>query len=555
MRKLLALALAALLGLVLSACASLPLVNTNKVGPEVLTNELQESLYYSPAGPSSGDTQDEIITGFLYAGNGPQDDYAVARQFLTRGFSSKWQPGKETLIQSGPTKVISDTGTRIRILISYDARITEDGTFLSEPGSTREIEFRLLEENNEWRIASAPNLTSLLRPNFEVLFKAVSVYFWDKSLSYLIPDVRWFPVKASLATKLTNTMLAGPRQWLSPAAQNIFPKGTKLNINSVTVAAGVASIDLNASALKIPSWKLPYLKAKILATLSAVPSLTDVSVSIQRTVLNITTTSSGMPNNGSNLPVILTDNDLSRIAGTEPMPLTAAAKYVQKLHATAFSLSNDSSYLALRGEGTVYVYNLGVLTSQERLVDSRANLLAPSVDAFNAVWTATSNPGDPIRIVDQGGSTVMLKNPYPDSVSIREIVLSPEGARLAIVHDSYRGTMVDVYPVVRDKNRNVLSLADPLPLPALGTKIRGLTWSDRTTLMGIAVVNRLQQVRSLQIGGALTDGKVMSGAVALVSSIGDNLYYLNDKGEVLASKGASWDVIQRDVKALRMSGQ
>lgn len=555
MRKLAAVSLTALLGLFLSACASLPLVGANKLGPEVLTNELQESLYYSPAGPSSGDTQDEIITGFLYAGNGPQDDYAVARQFLTRGFSSKWQPGKETLIQTGPTQVISDTGTKIRIQISYDARITEDGKFVSEPGSSREIEFRLLEENNQWRIASAPNLTALLRPNFEVLFKDFSVYFWDKSLSYLIPDVRWFPVKASLATKLTNTMLAGPADWLTPAAQNIFPKGTKLNINSVTVAGGVASIDLNATALKIPSWKLPYLKAQLLATLSAVPSLTQVSVSIQRTVLNITSTSSGMPNTGSNLPVMLTENDLSRFAGTEPMPLTAASKYVQKLHATAFSLSNDSSYLALRGEGTVYVYNLGVLTSQERLVDSRANLLAPCIDAFNAVWTATSNPGDPIRIVDQGGSTVMLKNPYPDSVSIREIVLSPEGARLAIVHDTYRGTVVDLYPVVRDKNRNVVSLAAPLPLPALGTNIRGLTWADRNTLMGIAVVNRLQQVRTLQIGGKLTDGKVMNGAVALVSSIGDNLYYLNANGEVLVSKGAGWDVIQREVKSLRMSGQ
>ena len=555
MRKVLAVFVSALVGMLLSSCASLPLVGANKLGPEVLTNELKESLYYSPAGPSTGDTQDEIITGFLYAGNGPQDDYSVARQFLTRGFSSKWQPGKETLIQTGPTKVISDTGTKIRIQISYDARITEDGTFISEPGSSRDIEFRLLEENNKWRIASAPNLTALLRPNFEVLFKSVSVYFWDKSLSYLIPDVRWFPVKASLATKLTNTMLAGPASWLSPAAQNIFPKGTKLNINSVTVAAGVASIDLNASALKIPAWKLPYLKAQLLATLSAVPSLTQVSVSIQRTVLNVTATSSGMPSSGSNLPVILTETDLSRIAGTEPMPLTAAAKYVQKLHATAFSLSNDSSYLALRGEGTVHVYNLGVLTSQERLVDSRSNLLAPCVDAFNAVWTATSNPGDPIRIVDQGGSTVMLKNPYPGSVRIREIVLSPEGARLAIVHDSYRGTTVDLYPVVRDKNRNVISLAEPLPLPALGTNIRGLTWADRTTLMGIAVVNRLEQVRSLQIGGKLTDGKVMSGAVALVSSIGGNLYYLNENGDVLVSKGASWDVIQREVKSLRMSGQ
>jgi hypothetical protein len=388
-----------------------------------------------------------------------------------------------------------------------------------------------------------------------VLFKAVSVYFWDKSLSYLIPDVRWFPVKASLATKLTNTMLAGPTDWLAPAAQNIFPKGTKLNINSVTVAGGLASIDLNASALKIPAWKLPYLKSQLLATLSAVPGLTEVSVSIQRTVLNITTTSSGMPNTGSNLPVILTDNDISRIAGTEPMPLAAAAKYVQKLHATAFSLSNDSSYLALRGEGTIYVYNLGVLTSQERLVDSRANLLAPSVDAFNAVWTATGQPGDPLRVVDQGGSTVMLKNPYPGSISIREIALSPEGARLAIVHDNYRGSVVDVYPVIRDKNGNVLSLADPLPLPAFGTQIRGLSWSDRTTLMGIAVVNRIQQVRSLQIGGSVTDGKVMTDAVALVSSIGDNLYYLNEQGEVLVSKGASWDVIQREVKSLRMSGQ
>jgi hypothetical protein len=115
--------------------------------------------------------------------------------------------------------------------------------------------------------------------------------------------------------------------------------------------------------------------------------------------------------------------------------------------------------------------------------------------------------------------------------------------------------MVDLYPVVRDKNRNVISLAEPLPLPALGTNIRGLTWADRTTLMGIAVVNRLEQVRSLQIGGKLTDGKVMSGAVALVSSIGGNLYYLNENGDVLVSKGASWDVIQREVKSLRMSGQ
>ena len=79
MRRFFGAAMATFLAFVLASCASLPLVNTNKLGPEILTNDLQESLYYSPAGPSLGDTQDEIITGFLYAGNGPQDDYAVAR--------------------------------------------------------------------------------------------------------------------------------------------------------------------------------------------------------------------------------------------------------------------------------------------------------------------------------------------------------------------------------------------------------------------------------------------------------------------------------------------
>jgi hypothetical protein len=158
-------------------------------------------------------------------------------------------------------------------------------------------------------------------------------------------------------------------------------------------------------------------------------------------------------------------------------------------------------------------------------------------------------------VFHQGGTSVMLKNPYPGAIRIRELALSPEGSRLAIVHDRYRGTTVDLFPVIRDKNRNVISLGEPLTLPSLGTAITSISWSDRTTLTGIATINNLQQVRSLQIGGTVTDGKVMSDGVTLVSSVGENLYYLNKAGDVLASKGASWSVVQRNVRALRMSGQ
>ena len=180
-----------------ASCAKLPSIPANQLGPEFTSNDTNESLYYSPAGPTEGISQEQVINGFIYAGNGPQDDYAVARKFLTKNYSSMWHPSTETLIQSGQTEVVSNTGTKIRLVVNFDARVNSRGNYLTEPGSSRSLEFKLLQENGEWRISSAPDLTVLLAPNFKVLFQAIPVYFWDKSFSYLVPDVRWFPTRAS----------------------------------------------------------------------------------------------------------------------------------------------------------------------------------------------------------------------------------------------------------------------------------------------------------------------------------------------------------------------
>lgn len=541
---------------VLAACAKLPSITTNQLGPEITTSESNESLYYSPSGPSVGSSQEQIINGFLYAGNGPQDDYAVARQFLTKNYSSKWHPSSETLIQTGSPTVVSNSGTKVRLKVNYDARVTANGNYLSEPGASRVLEIRLLQEDGEWRIASAPDLTVLLAPNYKVLFKAVPVYFWDKSFSYLVPDVRWFPTRASLATKLTNALIAGPSPWLAPAVQNVIPKDTKLNINSVTIDAGVASIDFTASALKVPNWKRIYLRSQLLATLGAVGGVTQISISVERTVQNINSGPSGIPADASILPIILTESGLSHIAGTALFDIRGTKELVAAQDATDFATSRDESTVVLLGRGKIISYKIGILKNATRLIDSRPRLLTPGIDTFGDIWTATSKPGASIRVTNQAGVQSVIANPFGSKISIRGIAISAEGARIAIVHAPVQGVSVHVFSIIRDKSRKVTGLGESLALAELGSKVEGLGWVTGSTLTGLSRdTNGIQSTVDAIVGGPKSNQRVTVNGVFALTVLGGSQYYVDADGGLFVSRSLSWDRVRSGVRALHMAGQ
>ncbi len=542
--------------LVVSACARLPMILVDQVGPDVISGSKNDSLYYSPSGPSIGASQMQIINGFLYAGNGPQDDYAVARKFLTVDNTSKWHPSSETLIQTGQTSVVANTGTKIRLRVNFDARVALDGTYHSEPGSSRILDFRLLQENGQWRISSAPNLTILLGPNFSVLFKAIPIYFWDKSFSYLVPDVRWFPIRASLATRVTNALLSGPSQWLVPAVQNIFPSGTKLNINSVTVDGGLASIDFNSSVLKVTAWKRPYLRSQLLASLSSVDGITQVSISVERTVQPIGVGASGMPESSSNLPVVLNQEGLSHIAGLSLFNIRGTKELVAKQNATKFAISTDESLVVLLGKGSVYSYNLGILSNATHLIDDRKGQNNPSIDPFNNIWTTTSRAGSLIRITDVNGGQVSLANPFGKKSVIRDLSVSPEGSRVVVLHNPIKGVSVDVFAIIRDKNRKVVGLGAAQPIAEFGSRSQAISWVDHTNLTSlVSDSNGDQSSLEVMVGGPGSSGSRTFDGLNTVTVVGGSQYYLDSTGVLYVSKALGWDHLLSTVISLRMAGQ
>ena len=111
--------LGAALALLLSGCASLPLAGGVEVGANILGGLSTDYLYYSPPSPESGAGPDAIVTGFITAGTGPQNDYAIAREYLAEDFKSVWSPNDEVLIQSQKGKLAFETPS----LAHYDATI------------------------------------------------------------------------------------------------------------------------------------------------------------------------------------------------------------------------------------------------------------------------------------------------------------------------------------------------------------------------------------------------------------------------------------------------
>jgi hypothetical protein len=129
--------LGALTILATTACAQLPTSGDIKNGPNVESGLETDYLYYSPSGPGEDATQEEIILGFLNAGTGPQNDYEVAKSYLTQDFKSEWDPNQQVLIQDGKPLLTLLENNNAVVVIPIGAKINERGQYETMPvGST-----------------------------------------------------------------------------------------------------------------------------------------------------------------------------------------------------------------------------------------------------------------------------------------------------------------------------------------------------------------------------------------------------------------------------------
>src|SRR5690606_24623128 len=128
------------------------------------------------------------------------------------------------------------------------AGLDEFGSYNANPLETQVLSYSFVQENGEWRISSAPAGIVLAESTFRTIFSQHSLYFYDLTLTRLVPDQRWFP-GGSTGTRIVTALLGGVPEWLEGAVVSQFPEGTALAPGTtVTIDASVAHVDLTAEA-------------------------------------------------------------------------------------------------------------------------------------------------------------------------------------------------------------------------------------------------------------------------------------------------------------------
>jgi hypothetical protein len=552
MRRIFALTAVAAL---LTGCAQLPRSGAIGVGPAVQVESTDDYLYYSPSPPSPGDSQQQIVTGFLSAGNGPQNDYEVARSYLASNFKVDWSASDEVLVQQGATtfELVDDATARVELQVS--ATIDADGVYETQSGQVkRYLDFELVQESGEWRISKAPNLTVLISPNFSVLFKPYQVYFYDSTHLSLVPDIRWFPSRTSTATELMQALLNGPRPWMRDALAWDFPEGTTLSLNSVTITEGVANVDFSDELLGADAQALRHIQAQVKATLLQIPSVERVKITVNRNDLGIDEIQVPMPQVYASTPVTLDSDGLFQSGKTSAvyLPSSVAATIAG---AREFALDATSKKLGFVTELGLYQVNLLAIDKSPTLVDSRSGLLAPSWDNRGYIWSVGSAQSSTWRVIDGAGNAKRIDTAVLAGSATTVFGVSPDGARVAALHTGDKSG-IWLYPILRDADGLPVKLGNGVPQVNTFGNSFAMSWADAGHIAAL-VTDSSGSVRPtvMTIGGTTKVYTAVPGARQIVANLsGPFLFVLKDDGTLLQSRSSVWSEIQLSVRTMHFAG-
>lgn len=526
----------------LTGCAVLPTALDVQTGPELLVTTSQDFAYYSPASPTLNASAQEIVSGFLAAGTGPQNDYAVAREYLSEEFAARWQPAAQTLIRSG-APVFRESGQAILLVdVNISARVDEHGRYADvSPAEGNALRFQMVREAGQWRISAAPNLTVVTQPVFSVVFSAFPVYFVDSRSNFLVPDLRWFPSRASTPTKLVNALLAGPSEWLSSGVNTAIPADTRLTINAVSIEAGIARVDFDANALAANNSARRVMLSQLRSTLLQIPGINEVALSVNSSPQEIIP--SGVRNVAApGATFVLTENGIQRLSATNTQALSGTESLTEDYSPTLFAIFDDAKKIAFASEQGVYVLERDGFRLQVAQLSELTDISALDFDSFGALWIFPLDAGDDIEVHDARGPIRYLNSGLQGSRL--SSALSPEGSRIMQAFVSPEGqSIMRAQTITRDSTTAPIRLNDGIDIVPVVGKPLSLTWHGSNAVRVLEeTTSGLSALSEYPLSGPrkpLTMPPVI-GIQLLSGSASISTYLLSDQGQLWALTGNTW---------------
>lgn len=531
--------------LALTSCASLPFSGNANHYADSRSSGLAAEGEITPAGPADGASPEEIIRGFLRAGIGANDDYLVARQYLTAQKAQSWRPDTQALVYADSLLIQQgQEQSKYKVEVPVGTQVNSLGLATSfARTNSMDLEFTLEEVNGQWRISELPDGVVLEQSEFEQSFSAFSLYFYDQTFTYAVPDIRWFADRASVATSLVRVLIAGPAPYLQGAVRSAIPDNSSLTRNSVPIENNNAQVSLSGTGISndMSQLDIERIHTQLKQTLTRISGIENISLELGQQQAKV-----GQLENyiEPQLDPVVAKN----VVGIDGNKLTVRSELLNdesknsvfsSTHGSMTNLAmsyNRQSFAFLdpqRSQLTV------VRGGQSRLAFEGQGLTSPSYDQFQWLWSATEE--GKIRAVSVANSSsiqpIDISASWLEGAKVLSLKVARDGARVAIVAESDGNSYLWVSGVNRNSENRPQSLTQPVRVGA-SISAQFAAWVSDQGL--IAANFDTGESELAQLSGELTSLGYLDSLEQLSSCIGadqvvaqtaqQNIYLLVDRG-------------------------
>lgn len=546
-------ALAATMALALAGCVSIPSSGSVNAG-EARPDEQAVDLDVLVRKPQGGETQQEILEGFIEAAASPRGNYEIAREFLTPAFAGEWASDAGVIIDVLADRAFSQLGENsIRAQAVPSGNLAPNGQYL-EPasGAPVELEYAFEQVDGEWRISSAPEGLLIDETTFRLVYREYTLAFFDPQYRFVVPDVRWFAGRESAQTSIVRALLAGPAEWLAPGVVSAIPDDVALDPATVPVNDGVAEVSLSGAAFDNLQ-TVQLMQYQLEQSLAGVRNVRTVRLSLNGSAQQV-------PDPGSEpertpridpRPLAYEGESFGFLAGSgdEVVAVPGISEQVVALEPTGAALGPAAAAAAVRADDGVHLVRAD---EDAILLDPRVGLITPALDVDDVVWSVPADAPDALAWFAVDG-TASEQIPVPWSATrIQAIELSRDGTRIAALLGDGSRTRVVVASVQRDEEGLPVALG-PVALELAGAagEPLDLAWLDSGTVGVLSASGERARLGLQEVGAPDTTGEAPEGAVQLDGANSQrDLRVLTSDGDLATRAGVGWQEQDRDVRFL-----
>ena len=288
--------------------------------------------------------------------------------------AATWDPDASATVRTGIASTTPGSGANsLDYTVTSTAVVDADGGYRETDAAAQTLEFDFVLEDGEWRISAAADGIVLSSSSFDVVFTERALYFFDPSYDYLVPDVRWYPSRATLPVRIVRALLAGPAPWLQQGVVlSAFP--TAVSLTTAKIESGTATVEFSEEALAATPEDRNRMRQQLAASLDVGTVVMTVG-GIELETPEVTVGAIKNPQVESAV-LLGTGAEFGFDASGSIAPIPGISEAVVAGGGSAATLANNKQTVVFLSAGGVSVARVG--KSEPLIVDSRAGLIRPS---------------------------------------------------------------------------------------------------------------------------------------------------------------------------------